>query len=412
MKKLKHLLIKLNTKCEQAIYSYGAEYDLFTIFICVTFIVPYLIWDHTQVDINRLTTIRIIVGTIGTAILFRGMWDSKLIKFLPLCWYISLFLCIPFLSTTVYLFNYGRQGWLIFMLINMFALSILVAWVQFLILNILGLCLAIIVYYFVATSPFQEFNWENWYDFLYAYLLVFIITLIFARKKSISDSQKTNIIKIYGSSIAHEMDNIFSILTNHLNDLEKSKEIDRYYIRASKVIDRGYEIIDTILMHGKSKNEYIIDTIDFSKFISQLRDDYQNAIDFSCVKSIIEHRSGNVVSDIKTLKIVIVNLIKNSLEAFVCVKTKKIITIKLSENKGTDYITIEDNGVGIRKDIINNIFSPFYTTKKTGTGIGLTLCKKLLQDMDCDIECISEQGLGTKFVINFPKANEKSFKGK
>jgi two-component system nitrogen regulation sensor histidine kinase NtrY len=62
-------------------------------------------------------------------------------------------------------------------------------------------------------------------------------------------------------------------------------------------------------------------------------------------------------------------------------------------------IEVADNGDGIEPEAIENIFIPFYTTKKTGSGIGLSLSRQILQQHNGQLNVTSEVGKGTVFTL-------------
>jgi signal transduction histidine kinase len=71
---------------------------------------------------------------------------------------------------------------------------------------------------------------------------------------------------------------------------------------------------------------------------------------------------------------------------------------------GTDRIVVEfiDNGMGIPKEKLSRIFDPFYTTKETGSGLGLSITQKIIIDHQGKIDVQSEVGKGTKFSLTLP----------
>lgn len=104
---------------------------------------------------------------------------------------------------------------------------------------------------------------------------------------------------------------------------------------------------------------------------------------------------------------VFMNLITNSVDA---IKTKKEqdggkIVIRIKDAGKNLSIEIEDNGVGIDEDQKSKIYDPFYTTKDVGegTGLGLSITHGIIDSHNGEIECISEKGQGTKFIITLPK---------
>lgn len=99
---------------------------------------------------------------------------------------------------------------------------------------------------------------------------------------------------------------------------------------------------------------------------------------------------------------VLINLLKNACEA--CDRrTEKEIKIKIVSTTINKAITISDNGEGILPDVMDKIFVPFFTTKTSGSGIGLSLCKQIMTLHDGSINVKSESGKGSRFILTFPK---------
>jgi len=65
-------------------------------------------------------------------------------------------------------------------------------------------------------------------------------------------------------------------------------------------------------------------------------------------------------------------------------------------------VRFSDNGPGIAPDILENIFIPFFTTKAKGSGLGLSVCQRMLRDAGGDIEVSSRKGHGSIFTVVLP----------
>jgi nitrogen fixation/metabolism regulation signal transduction histidine kinase len=107
-----------------------------------------------------------------------------------------------------------------------------------------------------------------------------------------------------------------------------------------------------------------------------------------------------IVADYAQVEQILINLIKNAIEAL---SNKKNGTIHLKAFYADDarLIQVEDNGIGISGDIIEDIFVPFYTTKKNGSGIGLSLSKQIMQNHDGTISVNSAPNKGSRFTLKF-----------
>ncbi len=105
--------------------------------------------------------------------------------------------------------------------------------------------------------------------------------------------------------------------------------------------------------------------------------------------------------DEKLIMQVLINLSKNAYES---IKNKEDGLIKIIagiNNEGKKYIEVYDNGLGIPEDLLDKIFIPFFTTKNTGTGIGLSLSKQILRMHDGTLKVVSIPNKETKFSMVF-----------
>jgi len=66
------------------------------------------------------------------------------------------------------------------------------------------------------------------------------------------------------------------------------------------------------------------------------------------------------------------------------------------------HIAVRDTGIGIQEDEMQRIFEPFFTTKARGTGLGLSLCKKIAEEHGGDISVASAPGAGTTVALSLP----------
>lgn len=108
-----------------------------------------------------------------------------------------------------------------------------------------------------------------------------------------------------------------------------------------------------------------------------------------------------IIGDEKLLNQLMINMLNNAIDALVGMEHKKI-TISVTENTmGRLKISITDNGKGISPDEIDKVFIPFYTTKENGSGIGLSLSRKIMRLHKGSISIFSAQGEQTTIVLDF-----------
>jgi signal transduction histidine kinase len=98
------------------------------------------------------------------------------------------------------------------------------------------------------------------------------------------------------------------------------------------------------------------------------------------------------------------NLFQNAVEACNDQDNCRIKVFEAQEN-GTVTVSIKDNGQGIPPDIQSKIFAPNFTTKSSGTGLGLAMCKGIVEQAHGEIWFETSAGEGTVFHVKLPLAN-------
>jgi signal transduction histidine kinase len=108
----------------------------------------------------------------------------------------------------------------------------------------------------------------------------------------------------------------------------------------------------------------------------------------------------SVIADQEMLKQVFLNVCKNGIEAMPD-GGKLTITEKMDAAERKVLIDIHDTGPGIPPFLIDKIFDPFFTTKEEGTGLGLSVCQRIIHDIGGTIR-VSSKGYGTTFTLGIP----------
>lgn len=108
-----------------------------------------------------------------------------------------------------------------------------------------------------------------------------------------------------------------------------------------------------------------------------------------------------LVGDPVLLEQVLINLVKNALEAVQKTPNGKVLVMADRDEQLRTLIKISDNGEGIPVTNLEQIFVPFFTTKPEGSGIGLSLARQIMRQHQGDIQVVSEEGRGTVFTLIF-----------
>ena len=145
-------------------------------------------------------------------------------------------------------------------------------------------------------------------------------------------------------------------------------------------------------------NEEKLDLIPLIESCIILFKDIQN-IDLTLETELTE---AIVLADKNLMLRVFNNLIKNSIQAIPENKQGNIL-IKLSEKENTIHVNVKDNGIGIPVNEQSKIFVPNFTTKSTGTGLGLAMVKQIIENHNGSVWFETEENIGTVFNVNIPK---------
>lgn len=215
-----------------------------------------------------------------------------------------------------------------------------------------------------------------------------------ARQKAMAEIGK------FSFTVAHEVKNPLGIIKGSI-DLLRKPEVDSstreqlldYIEEEVKRIDR---LIKNFLKLAKtSKPE--LNKVDIPLFLQSLAS--KLAIEHNHVKIEVDscEEHFEVLTDPQKLNRILSNLVINAIEAGA---TK--IKLSFLRQKEEWKIVVEDNGPGISEEDISKIFQPFYTTKSSGTGLGLTVVSQEVYILGGKIALESEPGKGCRFIITFP----------
>ena len=116
----------------------------------------------------------------------------------------------------------------------------------------------------------------------------------------------------------------------------------------------------------------------------------------------LEPENIQLMGDAVLIEQVMINILKNAIESFANREDAKVIDIRAFYNSESKIeIWVKDNGNGIMEEVIEKVFIPFYSTKKTGSGIGLTISKQIMRMHKGTIKISSEKDNGTLVRLIF-----------
>ncbi|RKX23173.1 MAG: hypothetical protein DRP35_00035 [Candidatus Zixiibacteriota bacterium] len=208
--------------------------------------------------------------------------------------------------------------------------------------------------------------------------------------------------------VSHEIKNPLMIIRASAERLRKKTESEESSFILEET-DRLNQIVTGYLDYAKAGDGAILineikDEIHFNQFASNLKKHISEKFD----KYQIEWVNNNKTADFlfssypRALRQIMINLLINGAEA--CINSNRQIILSLEGYINNDIkIKVTDYGPGLSKKEIKKIFEPFYTTKNTGSGLGLYLTKKLVVSMKGQIYINSVKDKKTEVTITLPK---------
>lgn len=220
--------------------------------------------------------------------------------------------------------------------------------------------------------------------------------------QSAENTEKLRTIGELAARIAHDLRNPLSVIKNTVEIMENKQKLrieERviYYSRLHRAIERISHQIEDVLDFVRPVS------LNFEKHLVNeiLGSTLDKIVKPDTIKIIMPSNFVYAVCDSTRLEIVFTNLIVNAIQAM---NNSGQVNIDLFDEESVVLIKISDTGSGIPQDILPQIFEPLFTTKQTGTGLGLASCKKIIEQHHGTINATSTVGNGTTFTITLSKS--------
>jgi two-component system, sporulation sensor kinase E len=231
-----------------------------------------------------------------------------------------------------------------------------------------------------------------------------------AQAREAIESEKMNAVTLLAAGVAHELGNPLNSLNIHLQLLERDLRQDRgqtsneELLESVRVARTEVARLDTIInqflgavrpTHASrslvSINAIIHESLSFLQPEIKDRD--------VIVQEELAEGLPSIPANADQLKQAFYNLIKNALQAL---SHGGILRVTTSRSDTHLEVSFEDNGTGISVEDMAHITEPYFTRKKTGTGLGLFIVQRILHDHGGHLELLSEPGRGTTARILLP----------
>lgn len=219
-----------------------------------------------------------------------------------------------------------------------------------------------------------------------------------------SKMEKMELWKDIARKIAHEIKNPLTPIKLSIQRLLLNTEAENFKQRAISSLSLILEEVDRIdnlvtqLSNFAKIPQPNPSNFSFTAIVESLKSLFsEQGVE---IEYIVEGDDDNIYADFDQIKQCLINLVKNGIEASQGLSNR--ITIKFSRKPESCVISVRDYGVGIPDDMKDKILKPYITTKKTGSGLGLSIVETIVINHNGKLYFDSEVGKGSEFFIEIP----------
>jgi len=213
--------------------------------------------------------------------------------------------------------------------------------------------------------------------------------------------------------VAHEIRSPLYTIGGFARSIAREPELVERRARNSRIIVdevmRLEGILGELLDFSKPSESKLV-LLDLAPVVRSVANQLEQGDTLSDVVTRVEAppEAPAILADEKQVRQIIINLANNALQAMPHGGT---LTLALETSPSTVDVVVQDTGEGMSPERLSRIFDAFYTTKPTGTGLGLALCQKLAAQHGAQMDVQSQLGEGTRFTVRFPLPHTRAAEG-
>ena len=219
--------------------------------------------------------------------------------------------------------------------------------------------------------------------------------------------ERLSLVGQMAAGITHEIRNPMAVVRGFLQLMREksSDDLDSYYQIVIEELDRANSIINDFLSLAQSrisdKEQVLLHRVieEVSPLLWADANLRGQSVELKLNASIHE-----LELNVREIKQLILNLGRNAMEAM---GPKGVLTLETHSSEDNVELIVRDKGIGMSQSQREKLFSPFFTTKREGTGLGLSLCLSIVERHNGKINVESVEGEGTVFTISFPLVIEE-----
>jgi two-component system, sporulation sensor kinase D len=237
--------------------------------------------------------------------------------------------------------------------------------------------------------------------------------VILEKDKQINElhNERLTLVGKMAASMAHEIRNPLTSIQGFLKLIKQnvSSEMNQTIANYLKIIDDEFESISMqitgfLSFSRNREHDESYDNVSLIQIIDSVVSMLNPRLIHEDIMFVKKYKKDKMIRVQKRgIQQVISNLLNNAVDALLEVSHKREITLSMKEDDDNVYLYILNNGPKIPDDIQDLLFTPFVTNKSSGTGLGLTICKQIMQKNDGDI-LFNTNEKETAFILSFKKA--------
>jgi PAS domain S-box-containing protein len=235
------------------------------------------------------------------------------------------------------------------------------------------------------------------------------ITQRLALEQEMRRAESLTSLGILAAGIAHDLNNPLQVIRSRSElllespDAMPASEMREDHAAIHRQAQRASTIIEEFLQLSR-RREKVLGPLDINELVDRallLVGDQLRKLGIN-LNPRLDRSLPQITGDATALERVLINLLTNALDAMPQGGAIMIVSGLLTEEPNWLHLTVADNGPGIHADALGNVFNLLYTTKADGSGLGLWLSRRIIQEHNGRLEVHSERGKGTTFTIKLP----------
>ncbi|MGA7828991.1 MAG: ATP-binding protein [Geobacteraceae bacterium] len=228
-------------------------------------------------------------------------------------------------------------------------------------------------------------------------------------QEEIVQTEKMSTLGYISAGMAHEIRNPLNsiglyaqLIKGGLDDPERLDFLQKIEMEVRRIDGILRKLMDAV-----KRPRYHLQQVSIPAIIDSLLDLYQSRAKMHGIRIKRDFRAQppHILADASEVEQIFSNLFANAIEEMI---GGGDLTIVLEQNEDTVHIDVIDTGKGIPQEDLQRIFDPFYTTKNSGTGLGLSVVLRIIRTYNGKIEVNSELGKGTTFSVSLPLHSPES----